>query len=70
MLSRDNLEASLRSNNLHKHYPVRWTEFYRPWTALLKFPAVKYFFLLHRYECFNVKYATRRFHMKLHPGYE
>ena len=25
--------------------------------------------LSHRYECFIVKYATRRFHMKLHSGY-
>ena len=27
-------------------------------------------FLLYRYECFTVKYANRRFYMKLHPGYE
>ena len=26
--------------------------------------------VLHSYECFTVKYATHRFHMKQHPGYE
>ena len=28
------------------------------------------YILSHRYKCFTVKYATRRFRMKLHPGYE
>ena len=27
-------------------------------------------FLLHIYDCFTVQYVPRRFHMKLHPGYE
>ena len=29
-----------------------------------------YPFLFHIYECFSVKYATRIFHMKLHPGHK
>ena len=35
-----------------------------------QFAYLKFFILLHRYECLTVKYATSRFQMKLHPGYE
>ena len=41
-------------------------------TFMIAFSLVflKYQNLLHGYECFTVKYATRRFHMKLRQGYE